>query len=91
MVDVYMLDQRLALTRNECWQLYVWLGARAPFVRNQLSVARHGGTAAVSISTHEEGRDILAAIADRADPSTLTGGLRSLEAVLSTGRVGEAG
>jgi hypothetical protein len=83
MVDVYALDQRLALTPDECWLLYVWLGEHAPFVRNQLSVARKGGKSSISISTHEEGRDILAAIAARADGSTLSSGLLSLEAALA--------
>jgi hypothetical protein len=91
MVEVCTLDQRFALTRSECWLLYVWLGERAPFVRNQLSVARRGGTAAVSISTYEEGCDVLAAIATGADQSALTGGLRSLEAALSPSRAGEPG
>jgi hypothetical protein len=90
-VDVYALEQRLALTRSECWLLYVWLGEHAPFVRNQLSVARRGGTAAVSISTLEEGREILAAITARADRSTLSSGLRSLEAALTTSAAREAG
>jgi hypothetical protein len=91
MVEVFMLDQRLALTRSECWLLYVWLGERAPFVRNQLAVARKGGKSGVCISTDEEGRDILAAIAASADHSTLSGGLRSLEVALSTSRAGKAG
>jgi hypothetical protein len=89
MVDIRALDQRFALTRSECWLLYVWLGERAPFVRNQLSVARNGGSGPVSISTHEEGRHVLAAIAACPDPETLTGGLRSLEAALSVNGRGE--
>ena len=82
-VDVCGPDFRLALSRDECWLLYVWLGVEAPFVRNQLSVLRHGGSGAVSISTRDESRQVLAAIAaGSADREALTGGLRSLRAAL---------
>ena len=83
MVDVRAFDSRLDLSRRECWLLYVWLGQSAPFVRNQLSVARHGGSSAVWISSAEEARQVLAAIATGgADPEALTGGLRSLRTAL---------
>jgi hypothetical protein len=85
MVDVRGSDFRLALSRDECWLLYVWLGVEAPFVRNQLKVVRHGGDDVVSISTREEGRQVLAAIlAGSADPGGLTAGLRSLRTALGT-------
>jgi hypothetical protein len=85
MVDVRGPDFRLALSRDECWQLYVWLGVEAPFVRNQLSVLRHGGSGVVSIATWEEGRQVLTAItAGSADQEALTGGLRSLRTALDT-------
>jgi hypothetical protein len=83
MVEFRGLDFRLALSREECWQLYVWLGGEAPFVRNQLAVARNGGTGAVSISTREEARQVLAALAaGGANEASLTGGLCSLQAAL---------
>jgi hypothetical protein len=83
-VDVRALNSRLDLSRDECWLLYVWLGDKAPFVRNQLSVARNGGSGGVSISTGEEGRQILAAIAASGRPEELTGGLLSLRAALAS-------
>jgi hypothetical protein len=90
-VDVRGVDFRLDLSRNECWLLYVWLGEKAPFLRNQLSVVRNGGSAAVSISTHEEGRQVLAALATGgADPAALTGGLRSLMTALDENGTKEA-
>jgi hypothetical protein len=78
-VDVRGSDFRLDLSRDECWLLYVWLGEHAPFLRNQLSVVRNGGSGAVSISTHEEGRQVVAALATG---GALTGGLRSLMTAL---------
>ena len=83
MVDVRGADFRLDLSRDECWLLYVWLGEHAPFLRNQLSVVRNGGSGAVSISTHEEGRQVLAAlVTGGTDPEALSGGLRSLMTAL---------
>ena len=82
-VDVRGPDFRLVLSRDECWLLYVWLGGEAPFVRNQLSVLRHGGSGGVSIATREEGRQVLEAIAAGcADREALTGGLHSLRTAL---------
>lgn len=87
MVDFRALDSNIELSRRECWQLYVWLGQDAPFVRSQLSVARNGGTGAVCISSGEEARQVRAAIATGgADPAALTGGLRSLSAALAPSR-----
>ena len=83
MVDVRGGDFRVALSEDECRLLYVWLGVEAPFVRNQLTVVRHGGAGVVSISTREEGRQVLAAIAKGcADPAALTDGLRALRTAL---------
>ena len=84
MVDVRALDCRLDLSRRECWQLYVWLGEDAPFVRNQLSVARNGGSATVCISSREEARQVLTAIAaGSAHHDALSDGLRSLRIALT--------
>ena len=89
MVDVRGLDFQLDLSRRECWLLYVWLGQNAPFVRNQLSVVRNGGSAAVSISSREEAHQVLAAISTAGgDPSALTGGLRSLQTALGAAGTG---
>ncbi len=69
----------------------MWLGQDAPFVRNQLSVARNGGNGAVCISSREEARQILAAIATGgADLDALTSGLRSLRTALGADGVGGA-
>jgi len=90
-VDVRALDSRLDLSRKECWLLYEWLGQNAPFVRNQLSVARKGGSATVRISSREEARHVLTAIATGGtDPAALTGGLRSLKAALGASGGDEA-
>jgi hypothetical protein len=90
-VDVRVLDSRLDLSRKECWLLYVWLGQSAPFVRNQLSVVRNGGSATICISSREEARQVLSAIATGgADPAALTHGLRSLRAALGGSGAGEA-
>jgi hypothetical protein len=87
MVDVRAFDSRLDLSRKECWLLYVWLGQNAPFVRNQLSVVRNGGSATVCISSREEANQVLSAIATGGpDPAVLTGGLRSLRAALGATR-----
>jgi hypothetical protein len=67
----------VGLTVEECWQLYVWLGEDAPFVRNQLSVARHGGTRDVALSTAEEHSQVSAALG-RAGMGSLSEGLRAL-------------
>jgi hypothetical protein len=91
MVDVRAFDARLDLSPKECWLLFVWLGRDAPFVRNQLSVARKGGSATVCISSREEARHVLTAIAaGAADPAALTGGLRSLRAALGSSGTDEA-
>ena len=73
------------LSQAECWQLYVWLGDGAPFVRNRLRVIRHGGGGAVSLSTAEECRQVLHALANggRRDSDALTDGLCSLKSVLA--------
>jgi hypothetical protein len=82
-VDVRVLDRRVDLSRRECWLLYVWLGQDAPFVRNQLSVVRNGGSGAVSISSSKEASEVLAALSSSSvDPDELTGGLRSLRVAL---------
>jgi hypothetical protein len=82
-VDVRGLDFRLDLSRDECWLLYKWLGDAAPFVRNQLSVMRNGGSGCVSITTREEARQLLAAIATGSAQSVaLSDGLRSLRTAL---------
>jgi len=75
------------LSQAECWQLYVWLGDGAPFVRNQLRVIRHGGAGAVSLSNAEECRLVLRALADggRRGRDALTDGLCSLKSALDNG------
>ena len=83
-VEVQGLDFRLDLSREECWLLYVGLGEHAPFVRHQLAVVRHGGTPRISISTYEEGRQVLAALENPdVETETLTSGLRSLKIALA--------
>ena len=82
-VDVRTPDRCVQLSLDECWQLYVLLGERAPFVRNRLSVIRRGGTGAVSLSTSEERREILDALAvGGPGKSVLSSGLRSLQRAL---------
>jgi hypothetical protein len=75
------------LSQAECWQLYVWLGDGAPFVRNRLRVIRHGGGGAVSLSTAEECRQVLHALANggRRRSDALTDGLCSLRSALDDG------
>ena len=59
------------------------LGDRAPFVRNQLMVIQQGGGGAVRLSTPEERQHVLDALSDLgSSKSTLTDGLRSLQAAL---------
>jgi hypothetical protein len=58
----------VALTRSECWTLYVLLGGTAPFVRNQLSVARNGGRRDVALTDDLERRDVLEALAGQLSP-----------------------
>jgi len=83
-VDVRGLDFRLDLSRDECWLLYTWLGDTAPFVRNQLSTMRNGGSAGVAITTREEARQLLAAIATgSAQSMALSDGLSSLRSALA--------
>jgi hypothetical protein len=83
-VDVLALDRRVDLSRQECWLLYVWLGEDAPFVRNQLAVARNGGTRAVCISSHEEASQVLSALATGSSHAgALSDGLQSLSALLA--------
>jgi hypothetical protein len=82
-VDIRALDFRVDLSPEECWRLYVWLEDDAPFVRNQLSVVRHGGGRDVSLSTPEERRQVRNAIVTGGrDSSALTDGLRSLRTAL---------
>ena len=91
MVDVRTLSRQVELSRRECWLLYMWLGQDAPFIRNQLSVVRNGGTAAVRISSREEASQVLAAItAGGADATALTDGLRSLRTALGPSGADEA-
>jgi hypothetical protein len=83
MVDVRFADVRVALSADECWRLYVWLGTDAPFVRNQLSVVRHGGELGVSLATAEERRQVRDALEGGGrDPADLSDGLRSLHSAL---------
>jgi hypothetical protein len=71
------------LSKEECWELYVLLGDDAPFVRNRLSVVRHGGTGGVSLTTPSERREVYDRLASRPGGiAALTGGLRSLQAAL---------
>ena len=83
MVDVRASDFLVDLSGEECYRLYVWLGEDAPFVRNQLSVIRHGGGRGVSLSTPEERRQVLdALVTGGRDTDALTGGLHSLRTAL---------
>ena len=83
MVDIRTPDLCVELSPDECWQLYVLLGEGAPFVRNQLTVIRHGGTGAVSLSTREERRQVLDALAAGSlGAGVLSAGLRSLQRAL---------
>ena len=83
MVDIRTPDLCVELSPDECWQLYVLLGEGAPFVRNQLSVIRRGGTGAVSLSTREERRQVLDALAAGSlGAGVLSAGLRSLQRAL---------
>jgi hypothetical protein len=74
------------LSPAESWQLYVWLGDSAPFVRNRLRVIRQGGSGTVCLSTAEECRHVLRALSEgRRVGDALTAGLLSLESVLDEG------
>jgi hypothetical protein len=76
----------IRLSPEECWQLYVLLGADAPFVRHQLIVIRRGRGGAVSLSRPEERRQVLHALATGGrDADALTSGLRSLKTALEEG------
>jgi hypothetical protein len=89
LVEVCGADFRVGLSTDECWQLYVWLGTDAPFVRNQLSVIRRGGRPGVSLATAEERRQVLNALAnDGRDPNELSDGLRLLHTALGEGPAG---
>lgn len=85
MVDIRIPDLCIDLSPDECWQLYVLLGDRAPFVRHRLKVIRSGGTGTISLSTSEERRQVLDALA-AGDQGTdvLSTGLRSLQTALGT-------
>jgi hypothetical protein len=80
-VEVRTPDARVALSVDECWKLYVLLGDRAPFVRNRLSVIRHGGIGDVSLSTREDRAQVLDAL-DTSGGDPLSQGLRSLRTAL---------
>jgi hypothetical protein len=86
-VEILTRDHRVALSADECWRLYVLLEDDAPFVRYQLSVIRHGGGGPVSVSTSEERRQILDALA-AGDLGADAPGLRSLETALGGNRLG---
>jgi hypothetical protein len=87
MVAVYSLRLRVDLSHAECWQLYSWLGAEAPFVRSQLRTFRNGGTADVSLTTHEELLGVLEAIESGADGlEPLPPGLLALKLALAAWR-----
>jgi hypothetical protein len=81
-IDVRAPGLNVNLSRDEGWTLLDWLADRAPFVRNQLMVVRHGGSGAVTLSTPEERRDVLDALTTDGRSKTLTDGLRSLETAL---------
>ena len=66
------------LSLDDCWQLYVSLGEDAPFVRNQLSVTRHGGRGEIAVTTPRERRQVLDALGG----GRLSDGLRSLRSAL---------
>jgi len=83
-IDVRVSRECVHLSRDEGWKLQTWLADRAPFVRNQLMVARHGGNGAVTLSTPEERRDVLDALsAGGQSEEALTSGLLSLETALA--------
>jgi hypothetical protein len=83
-IDVRVSGHCVHLSRDEGWKLQDWLADRAPFVRNQLMVVRHGGSGAVTLSTPEERRDVLDALSTAGQgKETLTSGLRSLETALA--------
>ena len=82
MVEIRTPDHCVALSPDECWQLYVMLGDSAPFVRNRLSVIRRGGTGAVSLSTPDEREQVLHVLATDGD-GALSEGLRLLQTVLT--------
>lgn len=76
--------RRVGLSREECWQLYGWLGERAPFVRHRLRVIRSGGTGDVSLITPQERCEVLEAIdIGGRSLSFLTSGLLSLKLALT--------
>ncbi len=84
MIDIRISGCCVHLSRDEGWQLRMWLGERAPFVRNQLMKIQHGGGGAVTLSTPEERREVLDALSSGGQSrNTLTGGLCSLEAALA--------
>jgi len=71
------------LSQAESWQLYVWLGDTAPFVRHGLRVIRQGGSGAVCLSTAEECRQVQHALSQgRLADDALSDGLLSLKSVL---------
>jgi hypothetical protein len=76
------------LSKKECWELYVLLEDDAPFVRNQLSVVRHGGHGGVSLTSGTERRQVLGKLRSSAD-GFATGGLAALKAALADAREGE--
>jgi hypothetical protein len=80
-VEVRTPDLCVALSLDECWRLYVLLGDSAPFVRNRLSVIRHGGSGPVSLSTAEERGEVLHALGGRGK-GPLSEGLLSLQTAL---------
>ena len=81
-IDIRVFDSSIHLSREEGWQLRTQLGDRAPFLRNQLMVAHRGGRGDITLSTQQERREVLAALADGEGKEPLTLGLRSLEATL---------
>src|SRR5205823_5776381 len=48
------VGQDVPLSRSESWELFVLLGCGAPFFRNQLSVARHGGSPEIALTDRGE-------------------------------------
>ena len=83
MIEVRVADSSVRLSREEGRQLRMWLGDRAPFVRNQLMIIQQGGGGAVRLSTPEERQDVLDALCDGGQNTRVfTLGLRSLEVAL---------
>jgi hypothetical protein len=83
-IDVRVSGHSVRLSRDEGWKLQDWLADRAPFVRNQLMVVRHGGSGAVTLSTLEERQDVRNALSTASQgEEALTSGLLSLEAALA--------